>query len=351
LSNAQGITEQGESGQSPETEKPRRVHLFIVNPRSFRYAGGPDMRTIINEIRAYFRDNPGEDYHLHISRYPRDAVGVIHRFAASVGGGVIVRVYAVGGDGILFDCLNGIVGTANRELAIVPYGSSNDFLRSFGEGRQAPFLNIAKQISAGTIKTDIIYCGSNYAMNFCSVGVEAVSIMYTARLMRAFDWAVRHSRGIVPILYTLGGICGILDKKTREQRYSVVFDGERADGTYTCINVANGPCYGGNMSAVTGAMPNDGILDMLLVESGSALSILNLLPRYLRGEYYNYPESFSYRRARRVEIASDTPISINMDGEVFFDTSLTLEVIPRAVDIVAVDGLDYMRRPNARELP
>jgi diacylglycerol kinase family enzyme len=264
---------------------------------------------------------------------------------------MIVRVYAVGGDGILFDCLNGIVGTANMELAIVPYGSSNDFLRSFGEDKRAPFLDIPKQIFAGTVKTDIIYCGSNYAMNFCSVGVEAVSIMHTARLMRSFDWAVRHSRSVVPILYTLGGIFGVLDKKTREQRYSVTFDGERADGAYICINVANGPCYGGNMSAVTGAMPNDGILDMLLVGSGGALNMLNLLPRYLRGEYYKYPDFFSYRRARRVEITSDTPISINMDGEVFFDTSLTLEVIPRAVDVVAVDGLEYLRRPNARELP
>jgi YegS/Rv2252/BmrU family lipid kinase len=326
------------------------MHLFIINPRSFRYTGGPDMETIINEIRSCFHNHTQEDYHIHVSRYPRDAVGVIHRFVASLSEGVIVRVYAVGGDGILFDCLNGIVGTANMELAIVPHGSSNDFLRSFGEGRRAPFLDIAKQISAGTIKTDIIYCGSNYAMNFCGVGVEAVSIMYTARLMRAFDWAVRHSRSVVPILYTIGGIFGILDKKTREQRYSVALDGESADGVYTCINVANGPCYGGNMSAVTGAMPNDGILDMLLVKSGSALRILNLLPRYLRGEYYKYPESFSYRRARRVEIVSETPISINLDGEVFFDTSLTLEVIPRAVDIVVVDGLEYTRRPNAHEL-
>jgi diacylglycerol kinase family enzyme len=334
-------------GDDAGAEGTRRVHFFIINPRSFRYKGGPDR--IINEIRAYFQSNRVGEHHIHVSRYPRDAVGIIRKFAASVREGVIVRVYAVGGDGILFDCLNGIVGTGNMELAIIPYGNSNDFVRSFGEAGGALFCDIAKQVSAGTIKTDILCCGSNYAINFCSVGVESVAVMYTMRLMRIFDWAVRLSRRAVPILFFIGGILAILDKRAREQRYRITLDGETADGAYTTINFANGPCYGGNMSAVTGAMPDDGVLDALFLKSGSALQILKMLPRYLRGGYYKYPEFFNYRRMRRAEISSETPMSVNLDGEMFFDTSLTLEVIPRAVDVVAVDGLAYKRRPDAHE--
>jgi diacylglycerol kinase family enzyme len=223
-------------------------------------------------------------------------------------------------------------------------------VRSFGEGSLRFFCDISEQVSAGTVKTDILYCGSNYAMNLCAVGVESVSIMYALRLMRTFDWAIRLSRRfIVPLLFTLGGICGILDKRTREQRYNVALDGERADGSYTTINIANGPCYGGNMSAVTGALPGDGVLDALLLRSESALRIFKMLPDYLRGGYYKYPESCSYRRIRRAEISSETPIVVNLDGEVFFDTSFTVEVIPQAIDVVAVRGLEYKRRADARE--
>jgi YegS/Rv2252/BmrU family lipid kinase len=327
-----------------------RTHLFILNPRSFRYRDGPDIDMILNEITGCFHSGTQEVYRIHVSRYPRDAVGVIRRFAAEAGEGVIIRVYAVGGDGILFDCLNGIVGLVNMELAIIPYGSSNDFALSFGNGKEELFRDIAKQVSAGTVKTDIINCGSNYALNFCAVGVESVAVIYAQRLMQVFDWAIRLTRRrIIPMLYSIGGVIAILDRRTREQRYRVTLDGERADGAYTVINIANGPCYGGNMSAVTSAMPDDGVLDMLLLKSGSALRILKMLPRYLQGGYYRYPEWFSYRRARQVKISSEIPISVNLDGEMFFDTNLALEIIPQAVDVVAVDNLKYERRPNARE--
>jgi diacylglycerol kinase family enzyme len=169
------------------------------------------------------------------------------------------------------------------------------------------------------------------------------------RLSRALEWAVRVSRRIVPLVFVLGGIAAVWDRRVREQRYGVMFDGERADGAYASINIANGPCYAGNKSAVTGAMPNDGVLDALMLKSVGALQVLKVLPSYLRGGYCKYPELFRYRRARRVEISSDAPILVNLDGEVFFDTNLTVEVIPQAVNIVAVDGLVYQRRADARE--
>jgi diacylglycerol kinase family enzyme len=348
VSDFQRPPQSGVAARCAEAEKSCRKHLFIINPRSFRYAGGPDK--IIAEIHAYFQNDAREAHHIHISRYPRDAVGVIRRFAAKLSDGAVIRVYAVGGDGILFDCLNGIVGMTNAELAVMPYGSSNDFVHSFGGENVRSFCDIAAQVSAGTVKTDILYCGSNYAMNFCAVGVESASVMYTLRLMRTFDWAVRLSRRVfVPLLFIIGGICGILNRKIREQRYSITLDGERADGSYAGINIANGPCYGGNLSAVTGALPDDGVMDTLFLNHGNALQIFKMLPDYLRGGYYKYPKFFSYRRVRRVEISSETPMVINLDGEVFFDMSLTVEVIPQAIEFVAACGSGYKRRSDARE--
>jgi diacylglycerol kinase family enzyme len=302
----------------------------------------------MTEIHSYLR-NAQVEHCIHVSRYPRDAIGVIRRFAATVPDGVITRVYAVGGDGILFDCLNGVVELPNMELAVIPYGNSNDFILSFGEGKIELFRDIAKQVSAGTIKADILHCGSNYAMNTCTVGVEAAAVMYAVRLIQALAWVIRITRRIVAPLYTLGGILAILDRRVREQRYRISLDGECADSTCTCINIANGPYCGGGMSAVTSAMPDDGVMDALFLKSGTALQILKMLPRYLRGGYYKYPDFFKYRRMRRVEISSDTPISLNLDGEAFLDMNITIEVIPQGVDVVAPDGVEYERRPDARE--
>jgi YegS/Rv2252/BmrU family lipid kinase len=325
----------------------RRTHLFIINPRSFHFAGGPDR--IIAEIDAYFRDNAREGYHIHVSRYPRDAIGVIRKFVKAAPEGVVTRVYAVGGDGILFDCLNGIVELPNMELAVMPYGSSNDFALSFGEERIDLFRDLAKQATAGTIKADILHCGSNYAMNTCTVGVEAAAAMYAVRLVKTFDWAVRITRRVVAPLYALGGVFSILNRRVREQRYCISLDGEHIDGACTCINIANGPYYGGGMSAATSAMPNDGIMDALFLKSGTASQILKMLPEYLRGGYHKYPDFFSYRRMRKIQISSDTPISVNLDGEAFLDMNVTVKIVPQAIDVVAPDGVVYERRPDARE--
>jgi diacylglycerol kinase family enzyme len=169
------------------------------------------------------------------------------------------------------------------------------------------------------------------------------------RLSRRFETLTRFFRWRTPFLFTLGGIIAMFDREVREQRYSVLIDGEAADGCYASINIANGPCYGGDKSAVTGALPDDGVLDMLLAKSCTAARLLRLLPSYLRGDYHKYPDSFRYRRVRRVEISSETPILVNLDGELFFDDSLTVEVMPGAIDFVAVDGLAYKRREGAHE--
>jgi len=150
-------------------------HLVIVNPKSFAKESG--MLSVIADIRTYFKNAANADYTIYISRYPRDAIGVVNDFIKSAN--EIVRVYSVGGDGILYDCLNGLVGLPNAELAVIPYGKTDDFVRAFGEGKNKIFRDIKKQATANAIPTDIISIGNRYALNFCSAGfAPAVELKY-----------------------------------------------------------------------------------------------------------------------------------------------------------------------------
>jgi diacylglycerol kinase family enzyme len=328
----------------------KRKHLFILNPRSFRYTNGGIERMSV-EIRNCFNRAglPEDDYHIHVSRYPRDAIGVIQKYINNIPPEEIVRVYAVGGDGILFDCLNGIVETPNTELAAIPWGNSNDFVRAFGDDKVPLFRSLAGQLGAGTVKTDIIYGGSNYAINFCTVGLDSVSIMHAVRLMKTFDPLIRRFRGLIPLMFVLGGLMGIRDEKVRTQKYTVTIDGEDFSGRYNNINIANGPCYGGDKSAVTAAMPDDGFLDALFIRSESFWQSLGGITDYLKGLYYKHPAQFAYKRARKIAISSETPILVNLDGEVFFDTHITVEVVPQGINFVAAGGQNYERRAELHE--
>jgi YegS/Rv2252/BmrU family lipid kinase len=324
-----------------------RRHLFIINPRSFRFSGGTDR--ISDEIREYFSGS-SQEFHIHISRYPRDAVGIIHKFAVDIPDNTFLRVYAVGGDGILFDCLNGIVGLPNTELAAMPYGNTNDFVKAFGKKNEQYFRDLSLQTSSDTVETDIIRCDNNYAMNLCLIGVEASGAMLNIRVGKVIERNLRVLvQLLMPAVFLICGLSGQFNKKVRMQRYDIAIDGEEYSGNYGGIYFANGPYYGGGYSAVPSAVPDDGLLDVLFYKSLGLLKSLSLIPDYTKGRHGKYPEIFTCQRGKKIAVRSDIPLIVNLDGETFFDTNLEVEVVPRAVRFVAPQGLRYERTVGTHE--
>ncbi|MDR3088021.1 MAG: hypothetical protein LBU45_08775, partial [Azoarcus sp.] len=154
-------------------------HFFVINPVCFYNT--LEMEKVIGEIHRFFEtpDTTGKTpdkapkYAVHISRFPRDAKGAIRRFADAVPANTPLRVYAVGGDGILFDCLNGTVGLPNAELGVLPYGRKNAFHRIFGRNNKV-FCSLEAQTAAPSVPMNVLYCGSNYALSCCLVGLESL---------------------------------------------------------------------------------------------------------------------------------------------------------------------------------
>jgi diacylglycerol kinase family enzyme len=284
---------------------------------------------------------------VYVSQYPRDAVGVIRLYLNALPRDTVVRVYAIGGDGILFDCLNGVAEFPAAELAIVPYGITNDFVRAFGEHKNV-FRNIQAQFTAKTISTDIMNCGGNYAINFCTVGMESDAITRATRINHFLENSGglfrRISYSLYNQMYYLGGFLAAFNEKVSQQWYEISIDGESFSGRFRSINIANGPCYGGNKSAVITAVPDDGVLDVLIGKSSSFVRTLSLIPPYLKGRFYKYPADFILKRGKKISIRSDRPLLIHLDDEVFYDDDFTVELIPSGVKIAAVNGLGYERR-------
>jgi diacylglycerol kinase family enzyme len=328
-------------------ENKKREHFFIINPRSFPRRG--DLENFIKQVEKHFWRKRIPSLFYHVSRYPRDAICVIRKYLAISTPDTTVRIYAVGGDGIVFDCLNGIVGLPNAELAIMPFGGGSDFVRAFGDEHYDSFRDVALQVAAPAIPTDIIHCGNNYALNFCTVGQESAAVMNAVALGKRFKQAKLMLPGLGSLFYILGGIAAAFEKNLCGQRYDLRADDLDYSGRYNNINVANGPCYGSGKFPVATAMPNDGFLDMMVVRKIGPLTAFSLMRRYLRGKYYKHPRLCFLRRAKKITIRSDSPLLVNMDGEAFFDSHITIEIIPQAVKIVAVNNLSYRRRAEFHE--
>jgi diacylglycerol kinase family enzyme len=337
-----------------------KKHLFIINPRSFLRIR--DINRIIAEIVFCFEgaplaDTPGSPdaipdlpdvnafkgpYAIHISRFPRDGIIIIRKYMAKVAGKALVRVYSIGGDGASFSCLNGIVGLPNAELALVPYGSGNDFVRSFGEGLTAEMRKIKAQIEAPVVPADIIHCGTNYALNSCSIGIEAVAIRKIHGAQKRFWKLRRRYPPLNGLLYTLSGVAVAFDREASGQHYRMKIDDRELEDDLALIYLANGRGYGVDKVVIPEAVPDDGRLDMLTITKASTLKTLRLLPDYMKGNYKKHPSEITYRRVKTVSITSDTPLCIALDGEVFFDTSIDIAIVPQAVRIAAVGGRTFL---------
>jgi diacylglycerol kinase family enzyme len=330
-------------------------HLFIVNPRSFWNEW--KMEEVIKKIYDYFKaERPGkkeysldpaenEDFLVKISQFPRDAAGIIHYYAEELSRGTTLRVYAVGGDGILFDCLNGVVGLENAELGAVPYGRSNDFIRGFGSQNKSLFRDIALQVKAPAVPLDVIQEGNNYALNFCTTGITSLAFFYVQRFQenleksgRLGQWAVRKFHHYI---YWIGSFPAFFNKNILQQPCEITIDGERFDGRFRGMLMSNGSYYGDGKSPAPAAMPNDGLLEVVLARGASPLRFLRQLPSYMRGRQEKFPADFILRRAKKITIHSGEPIMITLDDQIFFDTSLTLELLPAAVRFVDVTEQGY----------
>ena len=316
-------------------------HLFIINPHSFirQYS----MKQVLTEIRECFSTGREFDYEIHISRYPRDAIAVIHRYIESASRDETVRIYAVGGDGTLFDCLNGMVDFPNAELTNVPYGSAYCFALAFGPDAVHAFRNIKNLISAPSHPVDVINYGANCALIEANIGLIGQLVIYSNPILRGWDkkWVQR----FVGPIYNIGALRALFNKEVMHQHYEILVDGEDESGCYSNIHVSNSALTGSGMIASPYAVPNDGLLDVIYTCSSSKLKLARALAHYEKGWFEKY-KYFRHRKFRTMEVKSDKPLRVQLDGESFFAHEIKLEIIPGAIRFFAPEGMSFMDYSN-----
>ncbi|MCL2755117.1 MAG: hypothetical protein FWD35_05315 [Oscillospiraceae bacterium] len=313
-------------------------HIFVINPHSFRAFGGTG--NFRAQVRDCFSGHNADEYLIHISRYPRDAIGVVHNYIQSCPKDETVRVYAVGGDGILFECLNGMVGFQNAELTCVPYGNANDFTLAFGEEAAAKFRDIKSLSVAPSRPMDIIHCGSNYVMLGLTIGLVGKTVIIANDIFPKLPpkWLRKHTK----LAYSLCAVRAMFSKKIMEQKYRLTIDGQSSANQYCNIFILNTALKGGGILPVPYANPNDGNLDVLFIKNPRGLERIKVLIDNNKGHFEKRENHFDYKLCKTMKIVSDELLNVEMDGEAFYAAEITLKIIPDGIKIFVPVGLDFV---------
>jgi len=122
----------------------------------------------------------------------------------------------------------------------------------------------------------------------------------------------------------------------------VTVNGDVWDQDTTILCVCNGRYYGGGFMPVGHALPDDGLLEVLLVPRVSRPTFFGLVQKYAAGKYADYPELIRFYQTRDLTFSSSAPITVIIDGETMEDTSFTLRLSDKKVNFFYPEGLSYL---------
>lgn len=295
-------------------------HVFILNTVAGKHN---EAGALVPAIEAFFRAN--KEYgtpEIVFTEAPGHATAIA---AAACAEGKPVRLYACGGDGTIAEVLQGMHDQPHAQLACVPCGSGNDYLRLFPD---RDFKNIAALVSGTPHPVDLIACGNAVSLNIACMGMDAD---VAAKMVKYKRWPLVTG----PMAYNLA-IADVFFHRIGKE-LSVTIDtlhGEvKREGRYFFALAASGQYYGGGYHGAPMARPDDGILDFVLVRAMSRLEVLKFLPRYKSGDFLDFPY-VEHFRGTAMTVHCDEGAVVALDGECFTGTNMRFALADHTVPFV-----------------
>lgn len=301
-----------------------RSYTFLVNPRS---GGGAAPEAVVPAARQ-LRD-AGASVEVTYSPGPKATAALV---AEAVDRGDVV--VSVGGDGML-SSLAGEVSARGGVLGLLPAGRGNDFARMAGISRDDTDGAVRVLLEAEPRKVDLLrYAGvdgsSRVVAGSVYGGVDAVAADIVDR-----------SRFVPKSLqYPLAAVRALAAYQPAD--VEVVVDGQRHTFRAATVVAANSAYYGKGMKIAPGAVLDDGLIDIVVIEAASKFGLIRSMPKVYDGEHVALPE-VTVLRGREVTLRGATargPVPVGGDGEPLGvlpgrgDTPATVTLLPGALTLL-----------------
>lgn len=250
-------------------------------------------------------------------------------------------IVAVGGDGTSHEVINGMAEGMNGNLVgtlgCIPAGSGNDF--AVMSGAPVDITAAVRMILEG--KTRIQDLGrvtvdnkvTRYFDNAVGIGFDGVVTVVGKR----FKWLRGMALYVPVVLRTI--FVDMVPPKVR-----IDIDGEIIEQTTLMTVICNGPREGGAFLVSPEAKSDDGLFDVVMVETMPRLQMLAMVPRFLAGSHVKDPRC-RIQRGTHVVVTSDDPLYLHADGELLTDVAHRVEATMVAARLRIIAPADRASQP------
>ncbi|MDF2936208.1 MAG: putative lipid kinase [Paenibacillaceae bacterium] len=231
-------------------------------------------------------------------------------------------IIAAGGDGTLYEVINGMAERENRPpLGLLPLGTTNDFARA---------MAIPKNLEAAC---DIIIRGSSrvidlgkanqrYFINIAGGGsLTELTYEVPSRLKTMLGQLAYYMKGLEK-LPRLRPVEIYLKSEDRELHEEVMV-----------FLISNTNSVAGFEKLCPDAAIDDGLMDIILVKKCNLVEMIRVVTLALRGEHLNDPHIIHFQ-SKHIQINSPDYTQLNLDGEFGGTLPGTFSVLPSHLKIL-----------------
>lgn len=289
--------------------------LVIYNP----HAGGGRAAALLPQIQQYLEQQP-----VQLTMQMTTHAGHATELAKAADLSDFDGLVASGGDGTLFEVLNGFMlnSSANKPpIGLIPNGTGNAFMKElklqkndWQRSIDIILNNQPKRIDIGQLKAQ---GKEHFFLNI--VGMGFVSEVAQAAI--PLKWMGNAA-------YTAATLQKLIHLKA--QTISLELDGETITRQGVFVEVANSTYTGTSFLMAPKAIVDDGLLDVILLNKISRLKLLRLFTSIYDGSHINYPE-VEYFQAKKIKVTESSPTNLIPDGEVLGETPVEFECLEKAI--------------------
>lgn len=298
--------------------------VAILNPAAGGGRSGREGHAMLRRLRqgGFLLDD------IRTTRAPGDA----RRYAREAWIAGARRFLVVGGDGTTHEVINGCVPEASGSAAndvptigMLPLGTGNSYLRDVGvfgaEDAVRALLRGQTRVS-DVVRVDHAG-GALFSFNIVGLGFSA-------------EVGARTNARYKP-LGAAGYVVAVFETavKLKGPAFPLRLDGGELDRRpVVLLSFCNSRFTAGAMEMAPRARIDDGELDVIRIAAMPRLRFVAQFPSIFRGKHVERPE-VEAARARRVDLELESEVDCMVDGEILRLWPRTVEVVPRAMKVVA----------------
>jgi YegS/Rv2252/BmrU family lipid kinase len=229
-------------------------------------------------------------------------------------------VMAQGGDGTVMACVTGLAGT-EVPLAVLPAGTGNLLATNF---------DIPSDLDGAV---EVALDGDRVRLDVAAMDDDRFVVMggigFDAAMLRDADPRLKEQLGAVA--YVLSGFKHLRRRATRFRLR--LDDRPPMDRTGQGVLIGNLGRLQGGLPVMPDARPDDGLLDVAVLQTRTMLDWLALAVRMVARRRRKDPQLELFQ-ARRIEIDCDRPQPVERDGDPAGTRDhLVVEVVPKALTL------------------